>query len=534
MKKTISSLFPAIVFLFLFSFDAPVQAQSVSSEKIDSLVELTMKTFQVPGMAVAVIKDGTITHMKGYGVRSLNSKVKTNEHTLFGVASNTKAFTAAALGLLVEEGKISWDDKVVKHIPEFKLYNEYVTREFTIRDLLTHRSGLGLGAGDLMISPDGGDFTIKDLLYNMQYLKPVSDFRTKFDYDNLLYIIAGEVVARVTNTSFQDFTEQRILQPLGMTNSAASFNRLKDTTNIIDAHAVIDGKLKVIDRYRTPLLDAAGGIYTSVHDLSKWLIMLMNNGKYGDDLKKRLLSHNVIQEQWAPQTIIQYGGENPFNTHFVAYGLGWFIADVKGYKQVSHTGGLPGMLTQVTMIPELNLGIIVLTNQQNGHAFQAITNTIEQSYLPMEPVDWVKLNKEQEVKQNKQAKDYTDTIWKDVNAKLKEKKGKVDLDVYTGTFEDKWFGQIDIYKKKNKLYFRSKRSPNLNGEMLYYKDNTFVVKWTDRSMEADAFVKYSPDEEGNFTNITMKAVSPLTDFSYDFHDLDFMKVEPQNTVSGSK
>ena len=527
MKAPTPAKYLLAFLLLLAGSVASVRAQTITSPEIDSVVLRAMQAFQVPGMAVAVVKDGKVAHMKGYGIRSLNSGKKVDENTLFGVASNSKAFTAASIGLLVEEGKLAWDDKVIKYIPEFRLYNDYVTGEFTIRDLLTHRSGLGLGAGDLMIFPDGNNFTTKDLLQNMQHLRSVSAFRTRYDYDNLLYIIAGEVVARVTGTSWADFTEKRILQPLGMTRSAANFSRLADTTNIIDAHALVEGKLQVIDRYDLPFADAAGGIYTSVNDLSKWLLMLLNDGKYGDKNQQQLLSENTIQEQWTPQTIIPVRGTSPFNTHFSAYGLGWVLSDSKGYKEVNHTGGVPGMVTQVTMLPELNLGIIVLTNQQSGEAFRSVTNTIKQAYLGMDAKDWVDHFVEREKQYKAEAKTITDKIWQEIDAKLKDKKTKVALDDYTGTFEDKWFGEIEIYRKKNKLWFRSKRSPKLSGEMLFYKDNTFVVKWTDRSLDADAFVLYSPDGEG----ITMKAVSPLTDFSYDFHDLDFKKVQERQSAT---
>lgn len=530
MKKS-TPLLLTLTLLWLSSV-LPLHAQSISPQEIDQVVERAMTAFQVPGIAVAVVKDGKVVHMKGYGVNSIKTGEKTTEHTLFGVASNTKAFTAASLGLLVEAGKIKWDDKVVKYIPEFRLYNDYVTEEFTIRDLLTHRSGLGLGAGDLMMFPDGNNFTTDDLIRNIQYLKPVSAFRSKYDYDNLLYIIAGEVVARVTGSSWSDFTEKRILQPLGMTRSAASYDRLRDLTNTIEAHAVVEGKLKIIDRYNLPFGAAAGGMYTSVHDLSEWLIMLMHDGRYGDQLKQRLLTQKVIREQWTPQTIIPYNGKSPFNTHFRSYGLGWFLSDVKGHKEVSHTGGLPGMVSQVTMLPELNLGIIVLTNQQNGQAFRSITNTIKQAYLGMEAHDWVAELKQEEDDYVAEATAYTDKIWGDVNKVLQEKKSKVAFDNYVGTFEDKWFGLVEIYRQKNKLYFKSLRSPRLQGEMLYYKDNTFVVKWTDRSFEADAFVVYVPDQQGKLSGISMKAVSPLTDFSYDFHDLDFTRVQavPQSSA----
>ncbi|HLI94130.1 MAG TPA: serine hydrolase domain-containing protein, partial [Puia sp.] len=220
-----------LVLLFLFSVCLDCCSQGLTSPQIDSLAERARRAFDVPGIAVCVIKDGKVIHSKGYGVRSLNTGEPVDENTLFGIASNSKAFTTAALGMLVDEGKLSWDDKVRKYIPEFKLSDPYVTEEFTIRDLLCHRSGLGLGAGDLMFFPDGSNFTIPDILHNLQYLKAASSFRSQYAYDNNLYIVAGEVVARASGMSWEDFIDTRILRPLGMTHSAASFVRLRDSSD---------------------------------------------------------------------------------------------------------------------------------------------------------------------------------------------------------------------------------------------------------------------------------------------------------------
>jgi CubicO group peptidase (beta-lactamase class C family) len=228
-------------------FTITTSAQTLSSKQVDSLVELTLKTFNVPGISVGIIKDGQLIHAKGYGIANLNTGKKVDEYTLFGIASNSKSYTAAALGMLVDEGKLKWDDKVTDYIPEFKMYNPYVTDEFTIRDLLTHRSGLGLGAGDLMMFPDQSDFTKQDIIHNLRYLKQVSSFRTKYDYDNNLYIVAGEVVARASGLSWEDFIEKRIMTPLGFKNSAASVTRLKDNTNSIRPHAPVNGKVETLD-----------------------------------------------------------------------------------------------------------------------------------------------------------------------------------------------------------------------------------------------------------------------------------------------
>jgi len=508
--------------LLIFGF-LSVNAQIITSAEIDSLVERTLKTFDVPGIAVAVVKDNQVIIAKGYGVRSLKTKQKMDENTLFGIASNSKAFTAAALGILIDDKKLSWDDKVIDYIPEFRLYNPYVTEEFTIRDLLTHRSGLGLGAGDLMVWPGKNNFTKNDIIHNMRFLKPVSGFRTKYDYDNLLYIVAGEVVARVSGMSWESFIETRIMQPLEMTGSAASYHRLKDISNVIDPHAPVNGKVQVIPRDLNEPFNAAAGINSNLTDMCKWIMMQMNNGKYGEGLSKQIFSKEVHHDMWAPQTIIQVGDSTAYNTHFAAYGLGWSLSDVRGYKQVSHSGALAGIYTQVTMIPEMKLGIIVFTNQQSGAAFSTITNTIKDSYFGMKGIDRVKQYAEGTSKGEERAKKITDDIWKAIDDQQKSAAAKTDINLFTGTYSDKWFGDVVISIKNGKPWFDSKRSPSLSGEMFAYKGNTFIVKWNDRSMDADAFVMFDLNSAGKASGMKMRAISPLTDFSFDFQDLDFTR-----------
>jgi CubicO group peptidase (beta-lactamase class C family) len=523
MKNKKQTLNRFILFILLIPAYLTLNSQVITSSQIDSLVERTMKTFDVPGIAVAVVKDDKVIHSKGYGVRSLNTKQKTDENTLFGIASNSKAFTTAALGILVDEKKLSWDDKVIDFIPEFRLYSPYVTEEFTIRDLLTHRSGLGLGAGDLMIWPGINDFTRKDIIHNLRFLKPVSGFRSKYDYDNLMYIVAGEVVVRASGMSWEDFIETRIMQPLGMKKSAASYRRLQDKSNVIDPHAPINGVLKVIDRELGDVANPAGGIYSSIADMSKWIIMQMDNGKYGEGLNKQLFTKEVHDAMWSPQTIIRVSDSSDYNTHFASYGLGWRLSDVRGYKQVQHSGGLAGIVTLVTLIPELKLGIIVFTNQQSGEAFYAITNTIKDSYFGMKGIDRIKQYKDLALEGTNNANTITDEIWKDVEAQQKNSLTKSAEDIYIGTYTDNWFGDVVISEKNSKLWFDSKRSPKLTGELFQYKGNTFVVKWVDRSMDADAFVMFQLDNTGKASGIKMKPISPYTDFSYDFQDLDFSR-----------
>ena len=539
---------PSVLLFLSFSFTVAAQpmgssavgAEPMSPAAIDSLAERTLRAFDVPGIAVCVIKDGQVVHSKGYGVRSLDTRQPVDENTLFGIASNSKAFTTAALGMLVDEGKLGWDDKVRKYIPEFKLFDPYVTEEFTIRDLLCHRSGLGLGAGDLMFFPDSSDFTISDVVHNLQFLKPVTSFRSQYAYDNNLYIVAGEIIARVSGMSWDEFIEKRILQPVGMSHSASCYDRLRDSSDVIDGHAPVEGKVRVIARSRSKVDHAAGGIYSCIADLAKWVQLHLAGGKYGPD-GKQLFSPAVFRERWSPQTILPVGGPGTYNTHFAAYALGFVVNDVKGYKQVSHTGGLEGMVTQITMIPELQLGIIVLTNQQEGLAFSAITNQIKDGYFGITGTDRVTEYAAIRKKQLEEAKKLTDSIWKEVTAfqtqqAIAGRRGaagvggsrrgvesgvvRPDLSLYMGTYRDPWLGQVVISMKNGKPWFDSKRSPKLTGELLPYKGNSFIVKWNDRSMDADAYVVFSLDERGVATGIRMRPISPLTDFSYDFQDLD--------------
>lgn len=520
MKKSL--LFIIAVFQLI---SVIAQTQPISAKQIDSLTELVLKTFNVPGIAVGVVKDGKLIHAKGYGVANLSTGKKVDENTLFGVASNSKAMTAAVLGQLVDEGKIKWDDRVTDYIPEFKMYDPYVTDAFTIRDLLTHRSGLGLGAGDLMMFPDGSNFTKKDIIHNLRYLKPVSAFRTKYDYDNNLYIVAGEVAERASGIKWEDLVEQRIMKPLGMQKTAASLYRLKDNSNAVRPHAPVNGKLQVLDIDWSESANAAGGIWSNVTDWSKWVIAQMNHGKYGEGLQNKIFSAEVHEETWTPQTVIKAGTAAPYNTHFAAYGLGWFLSDVKGYKQVTHTGGLAGMVTQVVMFPELQLGIIVFTNQQMGAAFNAISRTIQDSYLGVSGYDWVKIMKDRVDKGEAEAKKIGEDVEKDMQTQLSKAGGKFNFQPYLGIFRDVWFGDIEISMKNGKAWLDCKRSPKLSGEVLPYKGNSLIVRWADRTLDADAYLMFTTDMDGKPSGLTMKAISPLTDFSFDFHDLDLKRVK---------
>lgn len=516
------SLPHSLLLFCLFIFCVSLQGQVLSSAQIDSLVQQTMKTFDVPGMAVAVLKDGKIYHKNTYGVRSLKTQAPVNESTLFGVASNTKAFTTAALGQLIDQGKLTWDTKVTDVIPEFQLYDPYVTREFTVRDLVTHRSGLGLGAGDLMIFPANNTTTLAEMIHNLRYLKPVSSFRSKFDYDNLLYIVAGEIIARVSGESYDDYISGHFFEPLGMSRSFLSIPQIKADHNRIDGHAPVNGKLVVTGDTFTQIATPAGGIYASINDMSTWVQAQLNEGKYGTKLNDSLFSRKVHSEMWTPQTILRRG-KGPYNTHFSAYGLGWFLSDVNGYFQATHTGGLLGIVSQVTLIPELELGIIVLTNQQSGAAFNAVTNSIKDGYFGIKGEDRIQQYNERRLLFERKADSIVMAVETTIANQLKHKTQKPTLANYTGTFQDPWFGKVMISENNGTLRFKAEKSKDLQGTMVFYKGTSFVVRWDDPALKADAFVTFHLNTEGKAVGFVMQAISPLTDFSYDYQDLNFTR-----------
>lgn len=484
------------------------------------------------GMAVAVVKNGAVVHLKGYGVTSVNRKEKVDENTLFAIASNSKAFTTTALAMLVDEGKLQWDDKVVAHVPEFTMYDPYLTANFTIRDLLTHRSGLGLGAGDLMFFPDGSDFTVADVLKSFQYQKPVSPFRTKFDYDNLLYVVAGEVIARVSGMRWADFVEQKIMHPLGMNRSAGVYQRIADQHNVAFPHTEDKGKLREFKPYlkNDASLGAAGGIYASVKDLTNWLFLHLNKGKYGPELNKELVSEKNHSELWKPQTNISFNifPEAPYRSHFRAYGLGWFLQDRGGYVTVEHTGGLPGMLSKTILIPELNVGVVVLTNTDpGGYSFQTVAMEIADAYLGVERTDWISWAENRIHEQEKKGDSVVTAVW---NTVKNAKPGGMNLYDFTGTYRDPWFGDVRVWLKDGQLWMSSLRSPRLTGQMYYFRANTFAVKWAYTDMPCDAFAMFTLDENGEAVRIKMKGISPNIDFSFDFQDLDLKRI-PQSMDS---
>ncbi len=497
----------------------PAISAELTEQELDNIVEKAMNTFDIPGIAVGILKDGEIQHLKGYGVREIGNDAPVDGDTLYAIASNSKAFTAAGLAVLVDDGILHWDDKVIDYIPNFRLQDPWVTREFTIRDLLTHRSGMGLGAGDLMFWPSTF-VTREEIIENVRHLKMVSGFRTEYAYDNLLYVVAGEVIAAASGMSYEEFIDSRIMNQLAIGNGChAVTTDLVNEENIAEPHVIVNGEMQKAHRLQ-PLsepmvISAAGGIQCSARAMMSWVNMHLNNGA-------GLMSKTQHDEMWTPQTILPVSNDDKMwhGTNFSAYGLGFRLKDYHGRKHVSHTGGLLGMVTYTVMIPQEKLGVVVFTNQENGSAMRAIMENIMQTYLDTGNVDWTERYNEIRLRNIENAASQVKADAADANATA-----LLPLDDYMGTFRDPWFGDVEITMNADGLYFTSARSEKLRGKMYPFKFNTFRVIWDDRSFKADAYAMFETDFEGKVNGLKMKAISPLTDFSYDFHDLDFIKVK---------
>jgi CubicO group peptidase (beta-lactamase class C family) len=500
---------------------APAQTPTPSGppQGMDAFAARVLKEFEVPGLAVAIVKDGRAVLAKGYGVRKLGELSPVDENTLFGIASNTKAFTAAALAMLVDEGKISWDDPVTKHLPAFQLYDPYVTREMTIRDLLTHRSGLGLGAGDLLWWPPT-DYSREEIIRRFRYVKPATSFRSRYAYDNVLYMIAGQVVAAVTGKSWDDVIKERIFMPLGMSSSNTTVAALTSSRDAATPHAKVEGRLKPIAPQPLENVGPAGSINSSVAEMAKWLIAQLNRGQLGEG--RQLFSERQSREMWSAQTITPLGDPPPhlapLKANFSAYGLGWGLTEYRGFGTVSHTGGLLGCVSRVTLVPDLNLGIVVLTNQQSGGAFQSLTYRILDHYMNAPATDWVAAFKKSEEMGLARAAEVEKRL---ASSRATDSKPSLTLAKYAGRYTDAWYGDITISMEADKLVLRFSHTPVLVGDLGHWQHDTFVARWRDRSLDADAFVSFALKPDGSIEQMKMAAVSPLTDFSFDFHDLLF-------------
>lgn len=515
----------ALLALVATTVPAPSVAQKTAGPPadLDSYVARVMKEFQVPGLSVAIVKDGKVVVAKGYGVRELGKPAKVDANTRFGIASNTKIFTATALALLVEEGKLEWDAPVIRYLPSFAMYDPWVTRQITVRDLLVHRSGLGLGAGDLMWWPSS-DYSREEIVRRLRYIAPATSFRSAYAYDNVLYSVAGEVIKAVSGQSWEDFVASRILAKIGMTGSNVRASLAAKGDNAAMTHAAVEGRVRPIAPFRNDNVDPAGGINSSAADMAKWLIVQLDSGRAPDG--SRLFSPRTTRQLWGLVTPIPIGEPAPelaaLRPQFNGYALGLGVRDYRGRKILTHTGGLPGYVSQVTMVPSLRLGVVVLTNQESGSAFQSITYHVLDHYLGVPPTDYVAIYSRLD---ERQAARYDSLTSAASTARDSTSGPSLPLERYAGKYTDPWYGEVDIAREQGGLVIRFTHTPSLVGDLVHWQYDTFVARWRDRELRADAYITFALDPDGSIAHATMQAVSPATDFSYDFQDLFLTPVQ---------
>lgn len=482
----------------------------------DSYVERAMKTFDVPGVSVAIVKDGKVVLTKGYGVKTIGTKEKVDSKTNFSIASNTKAFIGTSLGMLVDDGKLKWNDRVVDHLPWFQLTDPYVTKEMRIIDLLVHRSGLGLGAGDLLIWPTN-TYEQKEVVRRFKNVPLATSFRSTYAYDNILYLIAGEVIEAVSGMPWDQFVRTRILDPLGMNNTLLTFADAVKKGNAATPHAEVNGVVRPVAASDSAKTNPAATVNTNAEDIAQWMICQIDSGMSANG--KRLFKASTAQYLWTVQTPFPVGRVAkelaPLQPNFAGYGAGFSLRDYRGKKLVWHTGGLSGMVSLVAMIPELRVGVAVFTNQEMSGAFYSIGWRVLDHYLNAN-YDWINAYK-------------TIKLRADSTNKASEKKTaatrdslsqpSLPLEKYAGKYNDAWYGDVTVEMKEGRLFMQMVPTPSLGGFLEHYQYNTFIARWNDPEMRADAFVTFSLLPDGSIEHAKMKAVSPATDFSFDFHDL---------------
>jgi len=506
MKKT-SFLFLLLVVYSLAAFGQDLDAKLA---EIDAYAKTVMASHGGPGMAIAVVKDDKTVFAKGYGTRELGKDAPVDENTVFAIASNSKAFTTASLAILVDEKKLNWNDKVSKYLPDFQMYDPWVTSELTVRDLVTHRVGLDTFSGDLLWYET--TYSSDEILKRVRHLPKFSSFRTQFGYQNLMFIAAGKVIEKVSGKSWCDFVTERILNPLGMSRTVCSIKTLPD--NAAFPHNESGGKLRVLHRGNVDGAYSAAALNSSVADLSKWVRTQLGKGKFeGKQIFSEAQAWNMHQPYLAQQ-ISEPGWKGNPTRHFTGVAMGWFVYDYYGKKVINHSGGLDGMLSYTVLIPEENVGFVVLTNNESP-AFAIMMNKIRDVFVNAPKRDWNAEAVEQ-MKGNKAAA--ADEAKKADAARVANTKPSLALSAYAGTYSDKMYGDITVADEKGKLVMRFLPSPNFVADLEHWHYDTWAIKW--RPSVAynfpRGFVTFTIDKNGKTDEL--KIDQPNNDFwFYELH-----------------
>jgi CubicO group peptidase (beta-lactamase class C family) len=494
-----------------------IEAQPSAPDRLDALAERVRATFDVPGISLAIVKDDKVVVARGYGVRKLGAPEPVDAGTLFGIASNTKVFTATALGLLVEAGKVEWDAPVVRYLPWFQLSDPFVTRELTVRDLLVHRSGLGLGAGDLLWWPPS-TYSRREIAERLRFLPLATSFRSAYAYDNVLYLVAGQVIEAVSGLSWEDFVRTRILARVGMTTSSPRFETTTNGGNVASPHARVDERVRVVQPFASDNTNPAGGILSNATDMASWMRVLLRRGQLADGT--RLFSERTWRELSTLVTPMPNPAPPeelaPLASFVSGYALGLNVREYRGHLVLTHTGGLPGFVSRVLLVPDIGLGISVLTNQESGEAFNALAYSVLDQYLGARGTDWVA---QYQIVRGRSLARVADAELQGAQARAAASTPSLPLASYAGTYRDSWYGDVQIDEAGGTLSIRFTKTPALVGTLEHWQHDTFVARWADRELRADAFVAFALNPDGTIERARMEAVSPATDFSFDFHDL---------------
>lgn len=466
MKRIVS----IALLLLLVQNIAMAQPKSKSDfKKLDKYYTQMARDWEVPSVAIGIVKDGELVFTGAYGVKEEGKTETIDSNTLYGIASNSKAFTATLLAMLVEEGKIGWNDRVRDYLPYFEVYDYWVSEHVTIRDLLSHRVGLGTFSGDVMWYKS--DFTAEEIVRRAKYIPQAFDFRAGYGYSNVMYIAAGEVIRAVTGKSWSENVKERIFKPLDMKRSTTSPKELAGIGNYVTPHARENDVNIPIEWVDWEEVGALGGVISSVEDMAKWMMFNLNHGVSGNDT---LLSARSMSLLWTPHNnfVVNHSQQNDFNRHFSAYGLGWGLSDFHGRLRVSHTGAIDGMLTAVTLIPDEKLGVVVLTNGMKS-PYAAATNYALELFLGITPRDW-SANMLERVNSRQQT---DNRIANRKEKRVLDTKPSLPLDKYVGTYHSDMYGNINIKLISNELRMEFEHSEYLSATLRHWHYDVWEIVW---------------------------------------------------------
>ena len=499
--------FTAILITFLFgSATIGQQVGKLNLEDLDTYIEKAYLDWEIPGLAIAIVKDNEVVFSKGYGVTSTENGNPVDENTIFGIASNTKAMTAAALAILVDDGKISWDDKVQKYIPWFQLYNHYVSGEMTIRDLLCHRSGLKTFSGDLLWY--ASNYDRKEVIRRARYLEPTYGFRSGYGYSNIMFLVAGQVVEVVSGEKWDDFLAKKFFQPLNMNRTSTSIIALKSTDNYVMGHNKVENKQVPIPWVNWDNIAPAGSVNSSVSDMSNWLNLQLNRGSLSES---EYFTKNSSIEMWTVQnpTKVTESSMKLFpSKHFSGYGLGWSLYDYQGRKIVTHGGGLIGQISRVCLVPEEQLGIVILTNSMNSLPAYLAYEILDR-YFGAEEKDWssyaLKRTKAYEGRSEEQRKQA-------IQNRITTTSPSLPMEKYTGLYSGQLYGDAKVTLEEGKLKVNFVPTPDFTGKLSHWQFNTFEITLSYKTGLPEGKVQFVLNNDGKVEE--MKIDIPNPDFHF--------------------